>query len=330
MNPAPSPLRLALALKAADQAALPQYAAGTSPAAAYLAGLGPASAATMAQALGVMSAMLGHADPLSTPWHRLTYAHTAALRAQLASRYAPATANKLLAALRGVLTAARRLGLMSADAATSAGDLPPVRGAAAPRGRMLAQAELAALLRACAGDASLRGRRDAALLAVGVAGGLRRAELAALDLADLAADGRLAVRQGKGAKDRAVYLAGDALGLVRLWQQIRSQRPGPALFVAISRTGRLLDDRRLTPAAVRGVLLARCAQAGITPATPHDLRRTFVSTLLDRGVDLATVARAAGHASVQTTARYDRRGDRALAAAAAVIGDLGGEAKQPC
>lgn len=290
-----------------------------SPAAVYLASLAPASVATKRQALAVLSRALGYPDPLTCPWHRLTYAHATALRAQLAARAAPATANKILSALRRVLVEARRLGLMSADACAAACDVPPVRGQAAPRGRMLELAELGALLRACASDASPRGRRDAALIAVGVAGGLRRAELVTLDVGDLAADGRLAVRRGKGAKDRAVYLAGDALALMRAWLP---HRPAGALFVAISRTGRVLDDRRLTPAAVRSILLSRCAQAGVAPATPHDMRRTLISSLLDRGVDLATAARVAGHASTDTTARYDRRGERALQAAGAVAGDL--------
>jgi integrase len=92
--------------------------------------------------------------------------------------------------------------------------------------------------------------------------------------------------------------------------------------VAISRTGRVLDDRRLTPAAVRAILLRRCVEAGIARATPHDLRRTFVSRLLERGADFASVAALAGHASIETTRRYDRRGDDALRAAAALISEV--------
>jgi site-specific recombinase XerD len=290
-----------------------------SPAAAYLATLAPRSAETQAAALRGLATWLGASDPDTCPWHELGWHRVAVLRQQLASRYAPATANRVLAALRGVLLACRRCGLLDADTYLRLIDLRPVRGQAAPRGRMLDQVELAALFRACAADASPRGRRDAALIAVGVAGGLRRAELAALDGADVAGDGRISVRRGKGAKDRAVYLAGDARALLLVWQQTRADAPGPALFVAISRTGRLLDDRRLSPAAVRYILQHRCTEAGIAQATPHDLRRTFVSTLLDRGADIVTVAKLAGHASVDTTARYDRRGERAMREAADLI-----------
>ncbi len=56
--------------------------------------------------------------------------------------------------------------------------------------------------------------------------------------------------------------------------------------------------------------------AGIERLTPHDMRRSFISDLLDEGVDLATVARQVGHANVQTTARYDRRKERVLKEAA--------------
>jgi integrase len=313
--------RIARRLVAPDESPFPL--AQPSPAAAYLATLATSSQATQAAALKALAALLGRSDPYACPWERLSYAHVAALRARLIEHYAPATSNRMLAALRGVLLACRRLGLISADQQAQLCDVPPVRGTSRPRGRMLPPDERAALFRACAADPSPRGRRDAAIFALGFYGGLRRAELSDLDCGDIlddAAQIAVGVRCGKGSKDRTVWVGGTAARLAQDWR--RERGAGRALFVAISCAGRILDDRRLTPAAVRSILLRRCIEAGIPTATPHDMRRTFVSRLLDAGADIARVATLAGHASTETTRRYDRRGDDALRAAAALISDV--------
>lgn len=314
MTPPPEPPDLLPAFHA-RRTILDGAAPATSPAAVYLAGLAPGSQRTMRGALAAMAALLGHPDPLTCPWPQLRYAHTAALRAQLASRYAPATANKHLAALRGVLVAARRLGQMSADDCAAAGDLTPVRGQRLRRGRALAAPEIAAVLAGCEADPRPAGRRDAALVAVAYGAGLRRSELVGLDLADWGGgDGELRVRGGKGNKDRVAYLGEDWAALVAAWLVVRGAWPGP-IFVAVSRAGAVLP-RRLAAASVREILHVRGRAAGVADFSPHDLRRTFVSDLLDAGEDLATVQALAGHADVKTTAGYDRRGERAKRRAA--------------
>jgi hypothetical protein len=90
------------------------------PVVVYLSGLSPGSRGTMQGALKSIAATASSgATEVTFPW-RLDVAHTSAIRAQLAERYAPSMANRMLAGLRGVLTAAGRLGLMTADQMTRA------------------------------------------------------------------------------------------------------------------------------------------------------------------------------------------------------------------
>lgn len=291
------------------------------PAAVYLAGLAPGSRRTMRQALDVIARTLtdGRADAETLAWSALRYQHTQAVRAALAERYRPATASKMLAALRGVLREGWRLGYVTADDYHRAADLPPVRGTTLPRGRALTAGELRALFQAVAEDGRTATRaRDAALLAVLYGGGLRRAEVVALDVADYDAEtGTLAVRHGKGNKARVLYATNGAREALAAWLTVRGTDEG-ALFAPIDKAGRL-TLRRLTPEAVFDRLQLLAKRAAIARFSPHDMRRSFISDLLDNGADLAVVQAMAGHANPATTARYDRRGERAKQRAAGLL-----------
>lgn len=280
------------------------------PAAVYLRRLSPGSRRVQASALAwIAGRLLGDvaADPLTLDWALVRYQHAQALRADLAARFAPATANRMLAALKGTLREAWRLGLMDAEDYRRAADLEAVRGSRLPRGRALTAGEMRALFETC-GRRGVLGARDAALLAVGYVGGLRRAEIAALDRADFAAEsGELRVRAGKGNKDRAVYLDNGALEALRAWTRLRGDAEGP-LFVAVAKGARI-GSGRLTDAAILKAFEALATLAGVSRFTPHDLRRSCASDMLDAGVDLPTVADHLGHAKVETTRRYDRRPD---------------------
>jgi integrase/recombinase XerD len=305
------------------------------PALVYLAQLNPGSRRTMRAALNTIAELLGVA-PVSqesaTPQHRrrevetllycdwasLRYQHTQALRALLAARYKPATANKMLAALRRVLLEARRLGLMTPDDYTQAADIAAIKGTTLPPGRALSLGELTALMTACSADRTPAGPRDAALIALLCRGGLRRSEAVALDLADYLPDsGAITVRSGKGRKDRTTYLDGGAADALADWLAVRGATAGP-LLCPVNKGGKI-TIRRLSDQAVLGALQKRATQAMVKRFSPHDLRRTFISDLLDAGADIATVQRMAGHASPETTSRYDRRGEATKRRAASLL-----------
>jgi site-specific recombinase XerD len=93
--------------------------------------------------------------------------------------------------------------------------------------------------------------------------------------------------------------------------------PGPFL-IPIAKCGKI-DSRRMTDQAVYLALRKRARQARVKEFSPHDLRRTFASEMLDAGADIATVQKMMGHADPSTTARYDRRGEEVKKKAASLL-----------
>jgi len=183
-----------------------------------------------------------------------------------------------------------------------------VRASRTPTGRHVDDDEIRALLEACSADWSPAGKRDAAMVAVLFASGLRRAELCALQLGDVAPiEGgyNLTVRHGKGDKTRNVAVFGGARAWLSEWMERRGDAEGP-LFLAVGRGGHV-SRKGLGPASFYRRLQKRAAEAGVPHVSPHDGRRTCAGNLLDAGADLATTQKILGHADAGTTAMYDRR-----------------------
>ena len=293
--------------------------ASQSPAAVYLARLATGSRSAQQRALELIADALsgGRFDAEHLPWATLRYEHTSALRSYLVERQAPATVNRHLSALRGVLEEAWNLGQMTAEDYHRAASVKNVKGSRLPAGRHVDDGELVALVGACRRDASPAGVRDAALLAVSFTGGLRLAELVGLDVADFnEAEGSLRL-VGKGNKERTTYLQNGGLAALTAWLELRGAEPGP-LFCPVSQTGEI-KIRRMTGQAVYMRFRKRAKEATVAGFSPHDGRRTFIGNLLDRGADISTVQKLAGHESVSTTQRYDRRPEAAKKQATALL-----------
>lgn len=290
-----------------------------SPALVYLTGLGSErSRRVQQQSLEAIAELLtGRPDILSCNWAAIRFQHAQAVRSKLAEGLAAATVNRMLCALRGTLKAAWLLGLMTAEDYHKTASVKSVTGESIPAGRELANGEITALMAACENDTTPAGARDAALIALLYSCGLRRAEVVDLDLEHYdSGTGRLVVR-GKRNKERTAYLVNGAARAMADWLAMRGEDPG-ALFWPINKGG-ALQKRRMTNQAIYNMLIKRGAEAGVKDFSPHDMRRTFVSDLLDAGADIVTVSKMAGHASVTTTARYDRRPEQAKQKAAELL-----------
>jgi len=297
--------------------------ATANPAMIYLATLRSArSRDVMRRKLDNLAAQFGHTWD-TMPWHELTFAHVEAIVTKELERTSPATVNGLLSAVKGVLRACWHLGLIDAESYYKIKDVQGVRGGASdPAGRYVTIGGREALIRAC-DDGTDAGQRDAAILLLLCACGLRRAEVPTLDFEDISADDTesemmtLQVR-GKGRKKRAVYLNDGARDAMFDWLDVRGNGPGP-LFYSGRKGGRLNVGQRMSHQAIYDLLKKRARLAGVKALTPHDLRRSWISDLLDAGVDISTVAGLAGHSDVSTTQRYDRRGERARKKAARTL-----------
>src|SRR5262249_40888104 len=148
------------------------------------------------------------------------------------------------------------------------------------------------------------GKRDRAILETLYSAGLRVSELSGLDLADTDLKDGVVVVRGKGKKERLALLGVPAREAVGKWLPARAAllrqtgRETPAVFVNKS-------GGRLTTRSVGRLLEKYLKRAGLDPrTTPHTLRHSFATHLLDAGADIRGVQELLGHASLATTQVY--------------------------
>jgi site-specific recombinase XerD len=212
---------------------------------------------------------------------------------------APATSARKLAALRALFRSQRERGRIAQNPA----DLlsTPRRGSHLPR--VLKASEVCSLLDRIPAATPLQ-LRDRALFELAYACGLRAEELVTLRLGDVDYDGEQLRVEGKGAKTRFVPVGEPAMRALRGYLErgrgALSHDDRDVLF--LSKSGRPLHT-----SDVRRRLRAWCAQAGIAAdVSPHALRHSFATHLLNGGADLRSIQELLGHASIATTQIYTR------------------------
>ena len=213
---------------------------------------------------------------------------------------AASSAARTLIAVRGLHRFALAEGLVDIDAASTV--KPPPPGRRLPKS--LSVDEVFALLESAGGELSEapRGLRDRALLELLYSTGARISEAVGLDVDDIDTDSRSVLLRGKGGKQRIVPVGRPAIEAVDAYLV----RGRPAL-VSRSTPALMLNSRggRLSRQSAWQVLQTAAERAGISGAvSPHTLRHSFATHLLDGGADVRVVQELLGHASVTTTQIY--------------------------
>jgi integrase/recombinase XerC len=226
-----------------------------------------------------------------------------AIRAYLAHlarrRLARSSIARHLSALRSFFRYLMREGIVDAN---------PARTVATPRREkhlpaVLQPAEASALIEQPEGDAPLV-TRDRAFLELMYASGLRISELVGIDLDDLELRARLVKVHGKGSKERIVPFGSKAEAALRAWLAVREAEPDEQAVFVNYRGERISarSVRRLFDRYARGASL----KAGVSP---HTMRHSFATHLLNAGADLRAIQELLGHASLSTTQKYTHLND---------------------
>ncbi|MFM8933380.1 MAG: tyrosine recombinase XerC [Gemmataceae bacterium] len=185
-------------------------------------------------------------------------------------------------------------------------DSNPADGLKGPRKerklpRFLTRTEIDTLLEADQGEKRLA-PRDHALWEVAYSAGVRVSELVGLNLDDLDPDQGVAVVRGKGKRERLVLLGPMAMEAIGRWMEVRA-----SLAKTKEQNALFLNHRgtRLTSRSVHRLLRHQARLSGLKEdVSPHALRHTFATHLLDAGADIRSVQELLGHRSLSTTQIY--------------------------
>lgn len=284
------------------------------PAQAYVLTLGAGqSRQKVIRVLNKIAKDLGHDNLNTFPWERLSYDMLLAFRTKrLDEGLAPSTINLQLSILKMVAKQAWLKGMMTLETYTAIKECKSVRGSRVSKGRALNLRESNRLLATAELKDSAIGTRDAAIIALAIGCGMRRAEIAGLKRKALNHVTHVITILGKGNKERRVTPSDEAWERLQEWLNLRGEEGCENVFVTVKKGHHIMHFMPLSESGIYKLLRTNANQAKVASFTPHDLRRTFATRLLETGADINTVRKVMGHSSVVTTQRYDKRDESEL------------------
>ena len=219
-------------------------------------------------------------------------------------RLSPSTINVRLAAIRKLISEARRNGILDAEEAAQMADVPNARMQGRRMGNWLTRDQAKQLL-LVPNRSTLKGKRDYCILALLVGCALRRRELANLEIEEIQLrEGRwvIADLNGKGGRVRTIAIPLWVKQAVNAWMTAAAIEEGK-LLRSVTKAGKVKRDH-LNDGAIWSVVESSAKEIGVLHFGAHDLRRTCAKLCRKNGGDLEQIKFLLGHSSIQTTERY--------------------------
>ncbi|TDF34390.1 site-specific integrase [Alteromonadaceae bacterium M269] len=283
----------------------------------YLARLSVNSKRSIQAQLESVAAMFNwQSDEYGLHFYQVDYQQALSIQnALIELGWAARSINRAMMAIRGIVKAAVITGQATQQQYLNLQSIPKVKHGK-HHGTPLSKHQVVKLFRQLNQNRQVIGLRNIALFSVLLGCGLRRSEITEIDMAHYDPDKlSLFIAKGKGNKSRTVFLPDWVKINIDEWLEQRTEETG-YLFCVVKRGGHAHHIVKLSGEAIYALVKRTFKTLDMPTVTPHDLRRTYITHLLEHGIDLNTVRQMAGHADISTTVIYDKRDEKAMQQAA--------------
>jgi site-specific recombinase XerD len=290
------------------------------PLALYLGRLAPNSRRSIkSQLYKVADIMEWPLDKRDEMFHQADYQMACQIKVALIQHGSSAkSVNRAMSAIRNVVKVAVLMGLVSENQLIQLSAIK-LEKTSQHQGNPINATQVSTLFTYLAKDTSIIGVRNMAMFALLLGAGLRRSELVALKLNDLTLiESLLVVQKGKGNKRRTAFLPKWCVEHVHTWLLLRGY-DASYVFNPVNKSSRINVTRDITAECVYLMVRNTTKNIGLGTVSPHDLRRTYITRLLEQNIDLNTVRLMAGHEDISTTVVYDKRDNKVMQKAAACL-----------